>query len=123
MSILGPQFLVKHIGTFAYVLSAVILVIFSDAINRYIVFPVADGVKGKAHKHLKKHGNWGKYISEAAATLIFILYCWFGSVILATYIIAPILNRARDFLILVLLGIFLLVSYVINFQRKRFLKV
>ena len=125
MTLLGPAFLIRQIPTFSMIMGAVVLVIFSDTINRYIVFPVADLLKHRTHTKVRNFLNrkLSLFASESVATIIFIIYCWLGGVVLAEFVFAPILNRSKDVLILVLLGAFLLISYVINSERKRFLKV
>lgn len=122
MSILAPQFLVRNIGTISIILSSVLMVIFSDFINKNIVFKITDSAKKHTHKKLKKRKIVAKYVSEGIATIIFILYCYFGTVVVARYIIQPIFIRAQAFLLLVVIGVFLLISFMINEKRKVFLK-
>ena len=122
MAIFGPAFLVSKIHVFAYVTSAVLLVIFSDTINRYVVFPVADLVRDKTKHHLRHHVSFSEGLAKIMGTIIVIAYCYFGSFVLAEYIFKPIFTNARNWLVLILLGIFLLISYIINEERDTFMK-
>ncbi len=121
-AIFGPQFLVQRIPQFALIIGAVILVIFSDIINKNFIFPIADWVKKFIQSRSKKHKLIGKYISEGLATIIFVIYCYLGAVLLAEHLLAPIMQRARDILLIILLIVFALISYAINQERERFLK-
>ncbi|MFT4325872.1 MAG: hypothetical protein ACMXYK_00015 [Candidatus Woesearchaeota archaeon] len=111
MNILGPQFLIRLIPTISLIIAAVYLVILSDYVNKYIVFPFAHKIKDKT-KHLHT-------IPDILATIIFILYCYFGTVIVARYILMPILLGVRHIIVLILLGIFMHVNYIINTPRIR----
>lgn len=128
MGILDPAFLVSRINTIALILGAIILVIFSDFMNRYVVFPVADLVRARTHRKMVKmnkgYPSVAKYLSEGLATAIFVLYCYLGSSVLAEYVFAPILSRMRSFLLIVVIILFLVVSYVINTKtiRNQFMK-
>lgn len=130
MSILGPQWVVQYINVFALIMGAVVLVLFSDDVNRRIVFPLANQVKKRTQnkvRNIGKSASWeitAKYASECLATLIFVLYCYLGSYVLAEYIFIPVLQRLKEFLIPVLILLFLLISFVINTDkmRKKFMK-
>ena len=131
MSILGPAFLVNSISLIALLTGVVLLMIFSDFVNRRMVFPLADMVKERTHRGMKPthESKWGflfsKYFSEGLAAVIFIVYCYFGSSLLAEYIFGPIFSSLREYLLLVVLGLFFTLSYIINSAklRRKFLKV
>ncbi|MBW3020182.1 hypothetical protein KY334_02720 [Candidatus Woesearchaeota archaeon] len=123
MAILGPLWLTKHIRIISLIISAGTLVVFSDMINRYVIFPVADYAKGATKKRLKKHGNFAVYAGETVATLIFFLFCYLIGIVVAYYIFEPILFKSKNYLIIILIGIFILFSYIINVERKRFLSI
>jgi hypothetical protein len=124
MSLLAPTWLVNQIWIISYILSAVVLVIFSDAINKYVVFPVADFVRDNTHKKIfkSKHNykkKLSKIISESLATVIFIIYCYIGSTFLAKHLFHPVLRSFRNVLVLVLIIIFMGISFVINNKTIR----
>jgi len=125
MSFLGPVFLVSKIRVIALILSAIILVIFSDFFNQGVVFPLADSLRSKSHGKIKKisSNKWvnilAKYLSEGVAAIIFIGYCYLGSFVLAEYIFIPIFNRLKNVFLIVVIVLYLLVSYVINNKSLR----
>jgi hypothetical protein len=123
MSFLGPEFLVRQIGVISLVISAVLLVVFGDFVDRTIVFPIADLVRSKTQSSLKKH-TFAKYFPEFLATAVFILYCYFGSSFLSEYVFAPILSRLSNILLVVLVILFFALSYLINnlSLRRKILK-
>ncbi|MBW3020288.1 hypothetical protein KY334_03250 [Candidatus Woesearchaeota archaeon] len=120
MSLLGPEFLVAKINIISLIISAIILVLFSDFFNQGVVFPLADLVRSKSNKGIKKIKNtkkvnlFAKYSSEGLATLIFVIYCYLGTYVLAEYIIAPVLRRTKNILLITLIALFFVLSYVIN---------
>jgi len=125
MSFLGPVFLVSKIRVIALILSAIILVVFSDFFNQGVVFPLADSLRSRSHGKIKKISStrWvnilAKYLSEGVAAIIFIGYCYLGSFVLAEYFFIPIFNRMRDIFLLVVIALYLIVSYVINNKNLR----
>jgi len=124
MSFLGPLWLIVHINTISLILGSIILVIFSGFVNKKIIFPIADYTKVKTQGGLNKGSYKGqtfiaKYLPDIISTLIFILYVWLGSFILAEYIIAPILTRVRDILVIIMIIIFSIISWVINSKKIR----
>ncbi len=130
-TILAPSFLTNNIGLISLMLGATILVIFSDFVNKNFVFPFADYIKSKSHTSIKKSKThqkapWStKILSESLATIIFLLYCYLGASFLAEYIFAPILGNLRQIILLVVIGLFFLISYIINNKtiRNKFIKV
>ena len=129
-TILSPAFLVNNIELIALVASVMVLVFFDDFVVERMIFPAADFVKFKIFKHVgtlyEKKGikSWWakasrKYISEATATLLVILYCYSGSVVLGIYIFEPIFQRWKSFISIVVLVMFLMSNYVINNSRMR----
>ena len=93
--------------------------------DRKVVFPLADGVKAHANKKIKKNNAATNLFTEGLATTIFILYVYFTTDVLAKYVFAPILRETKEFILIVVVVLFLLLNYVINHKdiRKRFLHV
>ena len=128
--ILAPQFLVNNIGLIAFVTSVMILVLFDDFVTGKIIFPIADFIKYKFAANLTRvyekkriKSFWAmlarKYGSEAFATVLIIVYCYIGYAILGTYIIAPLLERWKSIILLVVIGLFLTANYLVNNPRMR----
>ena len=121
--VLSPPFLANRIYLISVIISAIILVIFSNFINQHIVFPVADYFRQKTAQKLSVRRGWvRRYVSEAVATILFIIYCFFGSYFITEYFIAPVLTKFKGIILLVVIVLFFLVSYSINdsITRKRF---
>jgi len=124
-NILAPSFLVNHIALIGYIMGVMVLVIFDEFVSGKIIFPVTDFIKAKFFEQamsvekVKKHRKLVKYASEFIATIIFIFYCYVGYLILAEYIIIPILTRLQNALLLVIIIVFLLISYVYNSRKLR----
>lgn len=125
MSILGPAFLVNSINLTALIIAVVILVYFGSFVHHKIVLPIADLARKKSqHKigeirQVKKRAWIMKYLPESLATIVFILYCYFGAIILAEYIFAPILYRLRGIIVIAVIALFFVISYGINNIRLR----
>jgi len=120
-SILGPQFLVNQIGLISVILGGVILAMFSRYINEIIVFPIADSLRDKTGSRINRafKKSTSRYISEAVGTIIFLLFCYFATSVVADYVFTPLLSRARNFLVLILLAVFFLISLAVNNDRFR----
>ena len=126
MSILSPTFLANNIDVIALILGATLIVIFSDTVNKHLVFPIADRVKHKAKGSLtnmsgssQRAKRFSGYGSDALAAGIFVAYCYLGAFVVAEYLFEPILVRMRGFILLVVLFLFLIVSIVINDKHIR----
>jgi hypothetical protein len=130
-AILGPRFLIERINEIALILGAVLLVILSDFFNGNIIFPIADSVRIKTHKKMSKTKThekvpWlSKYLSEGLATLVFISYCYLGASVVAEYIFAPIMFKLKNFILPIVIILFVLISVLINDKvaRKKLMKV
>lgn len=129
-TILSPPFLVNNIELMAFVVSVMILVIFDDFVSGKIIFPLADYVRHfmargintiyeKREIKSKFAMHFKNYISQAFATLLFILYCYIGGDILGTYVIAPILQRWQGIILIVVIIMFLLLNYLVNNSKMR----
>lgn len=126
--ILSPKFLVDNIGMISLVLAGFVLIMFDNFITDY-AFRIADLIREGTAKSIKKFGQesnskkietlGAKYFSEALSTAIILLYCYFGTTVLADYIFAPILYRMRNILLLVLIGLFFFISYTVNTKTIR----
>jgi len=118
--ILSPPFLANRIYLISVIISAIILVVFSNFINQHIVFPVADYFREKTAQKLSVRRGWiRRYLSEAVAAILFIIYCFFGSYFLTEYFISPVLGRFKNVILIVVLIIFFLTSYAINNPKSR----
>jgi len=53
------------------------------------------------------------------ATAIILLYCYFGTTVLAYYVFAPILSSLREVILPTLIVVFLIMSYIVNEKRVR----
>jgi len=123
-SILSPSFLASNLSTISLIMGAAILVLFSDFVGRKLVFPLADLTRRKAHGGLSKGSYKGqdfisKYGSEALATLIFILYVYLGASVLAEYVFDPILRNLQHMITIVVIILFLILSWIINTPKLR----
>jgi len=126
---LAPQFLINNISTIALVLAAALLVIFSDLVTKRIMLNFSDGIKSRTHEKIKAFGKQrnskkiekyvSKYISEILATSIFLLYCFFGAIILAEFVFTPIMLRLQNVITLQVIFLFFLISWTINTRRVR----
>jgi len=124
--ILAPAFLTSRIGMIALLLGSVVLVIFSDIVLRNIIFPVADFVKEATHAKLLGYRSserfriFARIFSESLATAIFLVYCYIGTSILASYFFEPLLIKMQSFILLPVMILFILISYSINnFSMRR----
>lgn len=122
--LLSPGWLVNQIPAISVLISAILLIMFSDVVNRKIVFPLADFVKNKTVRSVKKQ-IIAKYLSEFLATLVFVLYVLFGSVFVSRFIVQPILQNAKSILVLIIILLYIGLSYIINRRkwRSQFFKV
>jgi hypothetical protein len=124
-AILSPAFLVNRIGTLSFIIAAAMLIIFSDRVMTYIVFPVSDWIRDKTSLKLVDFKNthrmrlFAKYFSESLACLLFLIYCWMGTDLLSEYIISPILFKWKGFILITILVCFFLISYAINNEKMR----
>jgi len=122
MGTLNPDFLVSNIDTIAIIMGAIVLVIFSSFVNKKIIFSIADMVKKETHKNVHKiteHKTFSDLLSDWLATIVFVIYCYLGAWVLAKYIFAPILLGAQSVLLLIVIALFLLVSYALNNKKFR----
>ena len=134
-AILSPAFLVNNIDVIAFVISVMILVFFDDFVVGKIIFPIADFIKYEfargidivyERKKIKAQTTWArlvrKYSSETLSTVLVVFYCYVGYEILGIYVIAPILERWKSFITIVVIILFLIVNYLVNNpkMRKRF---
>ena len=127
----GPAWFVPFIPQVAILMSGVTMLFFSDFINRRIVFPLSDAVRTKTkYKISKNPTHWfevtaAKYLSESAATLVFLAWIFFASYVLAEFIYEPILLRMESVSLVIFIIFFLIVSFVINEKefRMAFMKV
>ncbi len=126
--ILSPKFLVDNIETISLIIAGFLLIMFDSLVTGYAL-RFADAVKestatkvrefGKK-TNLKKVETFGtKLVSESLAAAVVLVYCYFGVIVLAHHVFAPILESLKSIITLVLVGIFLLISYVVNTKSVR----
>ncbi len=124
MSILAPDFLVRHIPEISLLLGIVVLVLFIDKIHNKIIFPLTEWAKRETSTRIKnrnirhKH-TIAKHASEGAAAVIFLAYCYFGEILLADFIFEPILDKLRSIILIVVIVVFFVLSYIINNVKIR----
>ncbi|MFT7616292.1 MAG: hypothetical protein ACI8Y7_001123 [Candidatus Woesearchaeota archaeon] len=121
MSLLGPAWLTSQLGAIALLTSVTILVIFSTFVNKHIIFPLTDYVKHSSRRAAAKKTKTSAshWIAKSLAALVFLIYCYFGSTVLAKYIIGPILGASRNFLVIVIIALFILLAHLLDNKRLR----
>ena len=126
-SILSPVFLVRNINVIALIIAGFILVIFDDFVNR-TAFRFADNVRANTESGIREFGRkkdlrilqgGASFFSKSVATAIILLYCYFGTTVLAYYVFAPILSSLREVILPTLIVVFLIMSYIVNEKRVR----
>lgn len=122
--ILSPPFLTSQIYLISLVLSGIMLMLWEALVLKGIIFPIADVVRDRTARSLRftrvGESSWmTKILSEGLATLVFIIYSYIGVVLITNYVIYPILGALRGVITLVVIVIFLLLSYTINNIRIR----
>lgn len=118
----GPQWLQNEIGLIAMLLSGSLLVYFGSFVHGEIILPLGDWVRKHTHRqvsNMKRVGKFSNFIANSMATIFFLLYVYFGSIIFAEYIFAPIMSNLRNYILIVVIGLFLIISYAINNLRFR----
>jgi len=116
-SILGPSWLIGKINLIALILSGAFLVYFGSFVHGRIILPIGDWVRGTTHakvSEIEKVSWMSNIIATSFATIFFLLYVYFGGFILAEYVFAPIMYRLRSVILIVVIGLFFLISYAIN---------
>ncbi len=116
--ILSPPFLVNNISVIALVLAGFVLVMFDNFVTEQI-FKLADIIREGSAKGLKRFGKTARYLSEFLATFMILFYCYFGTIILARHLFGPILTSLREILLIVIIVLFLLISYTVNTKSIR----
>ncbi len=111
-AILSPSFLVRNIDLISLILAGILLIMFEEKVLHNFVFPVGEFVKLRAAK-------FSRFLSESLATIIFILYVYIGVDIISSYIIYPILYNLRSIVTIIVVILFLLISYMINNHSVR----
>ena len=125
MTFLAPEFFADKINIVAIILGGITLVMFSEFVNKKIVFPIADLVRIQTRKELLKttpsenlKTAYG-YLSDALATVVFLSYIYFGSYILAEFLYAPLLFRLKHITVITFAGLFIGITYIINTKKIR----
>lgn len=123
MSFLSPQFLVDFIPEIAIIIGAVLIIFFSDVVDKGIVIPVSDALRKRAKKGLKVKTFGGQLARNALASsisaLVFLAYIYFVEFILAEYVFEPILYRARAYILIFVIVLFGILAYVLGTPRIR----
>ena len=127
-AILSPNWLVTEIPLIALLMGGSILLYFGNFAHHKVFFPIADFVRSKTHQRINATTKYdtstiAKYGSEAIATAMFLLYVYFGAYILAEYVFEPMLLRLQNVIMLLVIFLFLILSFAINNLkiRKRFM--
>lgn len=119
MSFLSPAFLVNNIGVISLIIAGFLLIIFDNIVTRS-AFKMADAIKESAHRNMRALGDlFAKIGSEAVATIIILLYAYFGTTVLAVYVFSPILFRLREYLLIWIILIFFVISWIVNNKGVR----
>ena len=129
-AIFSPAFLVNNIELIAFISSVMALVIFDDFVFGKFVFPVVDFLRYTIFKQVgafyekKDIKSWWakvskRYVSEIIATVLIILYCYLGYVVLGIYILEPIFQRLKSIILIIVIVLFFIANYLINNPRMR----
>ena len=124
MGILNPSFLLGYLNLIGQIISVMILVLFDDFFTSKITFRSVDWLKSitleKAKERFqKKYRVLIKFSFEFLATALFIAYFFIGYWLLSEYIIVPILQRMQAILLIIILGFFLTMSWMLNNKKAR----
>lgn len=124
MGALNPSFLMNQIDLIGQIISVMILVVFDDFFTERITFKGIDWLKKKVlekakEKMSKKRTIIVKYLFNLLATFLFIGYFFIGYWILSEYVIVPILIRAQGILLIILIILFLIMSWMLNNRKVR----
>lgn len=114
----SPPFLVKNIYTISLIISAVLLVIYSDLVFKFFLIPFFKKCDVIIFRFFKKK-KYAHFFSRLITTIIFILYCYLGSVFLAKYLIFPVLFELRSILSLIVILFLYLISQILYNQKLR----
>lgn len=126
-SVLSPPFLVRNINVIALIIAGFVLVIF-DEITTRAAFSFADSIRVSTQRKISRIGRkknsrtirvGSSFFSNSLSTAIILLYCYFGTTVLAYYVFAPILSSLRDIILIIVVIAFMLISYVINDKDVR----
>jgi hypothetical protein len=123
-TILSPNFLVENMELIGQIISVMILLIFDDFFTSKIAFGWTDALKRfmlekEKEKFKKRYRFIIKYTFEFLATILFIAYFFMGYWVLSEYVIVPILQRAQAILLIIIIGFFLLTSWLLNNTKAR----
>jgi hypothetical protein len=127
-AILSPKFLVENIRIISLIIAGFFLVMFDNLVTEY-AFRLADTIREGSARSVREFGKktnfkkietfGAKYFSEALATAIILLYCYFGTTVLADYIFTPILLKVQNIILIIVIAFFILISYVVNTKSVR----
>jgi len=114
----------NQIDLIGQIISVMILVVFDDFFTERITFKGIDWLKKKVlekakEKMSKKRTIIVKYLFNLLATFLFIGYFFIGYWILSEYVIVPILIRAQGILLIILIILFLIMSWMLNNRKVR----
>jgi hypothetical protein len=118
----GPGWLIEKIGLVAILLSGVVLVYFGSFVHSRVVLVVADWIKNVTRNKMgkiKRVSKFSNFIACSIATIFFLFYVYFGGYILAEYFLEPVMFRLRKYILIIVIGLFLLISYAINNLQLR----
>lgn len=126
--ILSPKFLVDNIDVISLIIAGFLLIMFDNFVTER-AFALADAIRERSARKLREFGQktnlkkvetyGAKYFSEFLSTFIVLAYCYLGTIILARYVFAPILTSLKDILLIVVIVLFLVISYAVNTKNIR----
>lgn len=124
MTFFAPEFLLGHINLIGEIISVMLLVLFDDFFTVKVTFRGIDWLKSKLlekskKKFRKRYRVVIKYSFELLATTIFIAYFFIGYWLLSEYIIVPVLIRMQSAILVIIIGFFLLMTWVLNDKQAR----
>lgn len=118
----GPQWLQAKIGLISMLVAGSLLVYFGSFVHGEIILPLGDWVRKHTHRqvsNIKRVGKFSNFIANSMATVFFLLYVYFGSIIISDYVFVPIMSNLRNYILIISVVSFLVISYIINNLKLR----
>lgn len=121
--LLSPQFLVQNIPEISIMIGAVLLILFSDFVDKGIVLPLSDSIRRRTKKTFRVKTRIGQvlrnWFAVAASAGVFLVYIYFVEFVLAEYVFEPILYKLRPYILIVVVVLFSILAYVLGTPRIR----
>ncbi len=124
--ITGPAWLRAQINMISLLFAGAVLVYFGSFVHGKIILPLGDWIRHHTNakmSQIQRVSKFANIIGSIVATIFFLLYVYFGSYILAEFVFAPILFRLENYILIVTIVLFAIVSYALNTLslRKKFM--